>query len=97
MSSLTLPPRKTTLVSGMSGEANDVVSAHTLVKMSDASRLLELPETECPTVWITLPRHRRPKHWDNTDDPVVPFKRNLHGNPLAGLPWVRRLEEVLLQ
>ena len=29
----------------MSGEANDAVSAHTLVKMSDASRLLKLLET----------------------------------------------------
>ena len=33
----------------MSEEANDAVSAHTQVKMSDAYRLLKLPETECPT------------------------------------------------
>ena len=35
-----------------SGETNDAVSAYTLVKMSDASRLLEIRETECATVWI---------------------------------------------
>ena len=31
---------------GMSGEANDAVSAYTQVKISDASRALKLPETE---------------------------------------------------
>ena len=36
-------------LSGMSGEANDAVSAYPQVKMIDASRLLKLPETECPT------------------------------------------------
>ena len=84
-------------VPGMSGEANDAVSAYTQVKMSDASRLLARPVTECPTVWIGLPRNRRPKHLDNIDDPMVPWERNLYGHPLAKLHWERRLEEVLLQ
>ena len=29
--------------------------------------------TECPTVWMKLPRSRRPKQWDNIDDPMVPL------------------------
>ena len=75
---------------GMSGEANNAVSAHALVKMSDASRLLEILETDCPTVWIWLPRNR-PKHEDNIDG------AHLYGHPLAGLLCERRLEEVLLE
>ena len=30
--------------------------------------------TECPTVWMKLPRSRRPKQWDNIDDPMVPLR-----------------------
>ena len=72
---------------GMSGEANDAVSACTQVRMSDAAttqaspRLLKLREAECPKVWVRLPRNRRPKHWDNIDDPMVPSERNLRGHP----------------
>ena len=29
------------------------------------------------------------------EDPVVPFERNLHGYPLAGLSWERQFEKVL--
>ena len=82
------------LLSGMSGEVNDAVSACSQVKMSDADRLLSLPETECPTVWIRLPRNRRPKRWDNIDDPMVPLKNNIYiyifiyifNIPLGGMP-----------
>ena len=78
---------------GMLGEASDAVSAYTQVKMSDAPRLLELPETECPTVWIRLPRNCRPKHWDNIDDQMVRLERNPHGHPLVGSLIFRRLGE----
>ena len=30
---------------------------HTQVKMEDASTLLKLPKSECPDIWIRLPRH----------------------------------------
>ena len=46
---------------GMPGEENVAVSAYTQVIMIHPSRLLMLPETECPNVWIRLPRHCRPK------------------------------------
>ena len=36
-----------------------------------------------------------PKSWSNIEDPVVPFERNLHGHPVAGLFWERQLEKVL--
>ena len=74
-----------TRLPGMSGKANAAVSAHTQVKISDASRLLELPETACPTFWIKLPRNRRPKHWDIIDDTMFPLERNSYGHPLVGL------------
>ena len=72
---------------------------HTLRKnMSDALRLLNLSERECPQAWMRLPPRRRPIFWDNLEDRVVPFERNLHGHPPAGLLWERKmLEEVLKQ
>ena len=56
---------------GMAGEANDADSRYTQVKMKGASRLLKLPETECFTIWIKLPRYRRPAEWEKVDDPAV--------------------------
>ena len=31
------------------------------IKMEDASRLLRIPTSECPDVWIRLPLHKWPK------------------------------------
>ena len=36
----------------------DAVSAHTQVKLEDTPRLLGIPQTECPDIWIRLPRHK---------------------------------------
>ena len=63
------------------GQAADAVSAYTQVKLQDAPRLLEIPKSERPDVWIRLPRHKWPKSWANTEDPVVFFERNLRGHP----------------
>ena len=46
---------------GMTGEANDAVSAYTQMHTSEAPRLLRLPEKERPQVSIRLPPSRRPK------------------------------------
>ena len=43
---------------GCSGQAADAVSAYTQVKMEDASKLLKIPKSECPDIWIRLPRHK---------------------------------------
>ena len=48
---------------------------------------LKFPKSECPVIWIRLPRHKWPKSRSNIEDPVVPLGRNPHGQPLAGLFW----------
>ena len=50
---------------GCDGQAADAVSAYTQVKLKDAPRLLTVPKSECPDVWIRLPRHKWPKSWGN--------------------------------
>ena len=82
---------------GCDGQAADAVSAYTQVKLVDARRLLKIPKSACPDVWIRLPRHKWPKFWANIEDPVVPLERNLYGHPLAGLWLERQFEEVLLE
>ena len=71
---------------GCAGQAADAVSAYTQVKMEDdAPKLLNIPKSECPDIWIRLPRHKWPTSWSSMEDPVVPLERNLCGHPLAGL------------
>ena len=82
---------------GCDGQAADAVSAYTQVKMEDAHKLLKIPKSECPDIWIRLPRHKWPKSWSSMEDPVVPLDRNLYGHPLAGLLWERQFEKVLLK
>ena len=40
------------------GQAATAVSAYTQVKMEDAPRLQKIPKSECPDLWIRLPRHK---------------------------------------
>ena len=82
---------------GCAGQAVDAVSANTQVKMEDASTLLKIPKSECPDIWIRLPKHKWPKSWSSMEDPVVHLERNLYGHPLAGLLWERQFEKILLQ
>ena len=70
---------------GCGGQAADAVSDYTQVKMEDSPKLLKIPKSECPDIWIRLPRHKWPKLWSSMEDPVVPLERNLYGHPLAGL------------
>ena len=79
------------------GQAADAVSACTKVKMEDPPKLLKIPKSECPDLWIRLPRHKWPKSWSSMEDPVVPLERNLYGHPLAGLVWEREFEKILLK
>ena len=82
---------------GCDGQAADAVSAYTQVKMKDAHKLLKIPKSECPDIWIRLPRHTWPKSWSSMEDPVVPLERNLYGHPLARLLWERQFEKILLK
>ena len=82
---------------GCAGQAADAVSAYTQVKMEDGPKLLKVPKSECPDIWIRLPRHNWPKSWSSMEDPVVLVERNLFGHPLAGLLWKRQFEKILLK
>ena len=82
---------------GCAGQAADAVSAYIQVKMEDAHKLLKIPKSECPDIWIRLPRHKWPKSWSSMEDPVVPLARNLYGHPLAGLLWEKQFEKILLK
>ena len=82
---------------GCAGQAADAVSAETQVKMEDAPKLLKNPKSECPDIWIRLPRRKCPKSWSTMQDPVVPLERNLYGHHLAGLLWERQYEKILLK
>ena len=75
---------------GCAGQAADAASAY-------APKLLKIPKSECPDIWLRLPRHKWPKSWANIEDPVVRLERNLYGHPLAGLLWERQFEKILLQ
>ena len=57
------------------GQAADAVSAYTQVKMEDAPKLLKIPKSKCPDIWIRLRRHKGPKSWSSMEDPVVPLER----------------------
>ena len=46
---------------GCDGQAADAVSAYTQVNMEDAHKLLKIPKSECPDIWIRLPRHKMAK------------------------------------
>ena len=81
---------------GCSGQAADAVSAYP-GKMEDAPKLLKIQKSECPDIWIRLPRHKWQKSWSSMKDPVVPLERNLYGHPLAGLLWERQIEKILLK
>ena len=63
------------------GQAADAVSAYTQVKIEDAHKLLKISKSECPDIWIRLPRHEWPKSWSSIEDPVLPLERNLYGHP----------------
>ena len=80
---------------GCAIQAADAVSAFSQVKMEDAPELLKIPKSECPDMWIRLPRHKWPKSWSNMEDPVVPLERNLYGHLLAGLLWEGQFEKIL--
>ena len=80
---------------GCSMQAADAVSAESQVKMEDAQTLLKIPKSECPDIWIRLPRHKWPKSWSCMEDPVVPLEKNLYGHPLARLLRKRKFEKIL--
>ena len=61
---------------GCAGQAADAVSAFSQVNMEDAPRLLKIPKSECPDVWIRLPRHKWPKSWGKMKIPWYFFNES---------------------
>ena len=57
----------------------------------------KIEKSECPDIWIRLPRHKWPKSWSSMEDPVVPLERHPYGHLLAGLLWERQFDKVLLK
>ena len=43
---------------GCDGQAADAVSAYTQVIMEIVPKILKIPKSECPDIWIRLPRHK---------------------------------------
>ena len=82
---------------GSARQVADAVSVYTWVKLEDAPTLLKIPNSECPDIWIRLPRHKWPKSWSSMEDPVVPLERNLYVHLLASLLRERQFEKILLQ
>ena len=82
---------------GCDGQAADVVSAYTQVRMEDAPKLLKIPKSECPDIWIRLPEQKWPKSWSSMEDPVVFLERNLYGHPLTGLLWEKVIRESSIE
>ena len=78
---------------GCAGQAADAVSAYSQVKTEDAPTLLKIPKSECPGIWIRLPKHKWPKSSSSMEDLVVNLERNLYGHPLAGLLWEKAIWE----
>ena len=63
--------------------------------MDAAAKLLKIPKSECPDIWIRLSRHKWPKSWSSME--VDPLERNLCGHPSAALLCKRQLGKVLLE
>ena len=61
------------------------------------SQVMKNPKSECPDIWIRLPRHKWPKSWSSMEGPVVLLERNLYGHLVAGLFWERQFEKILLK
>ena len=43
---------------GCDGQAADAISAFSQVKMEDDHKLLKIPNSECPDIWIRAPRQK---------------------------------------
>ena len=54
----------------------------TQVKIEDAPTLLILPNSQCPNIWIRLPRYKWQKTWHSIEEHAVLLERNLYRHSL---------------
>ena len=66
-------------------------------KWKKLQKLLKIPKSQCPDIWIRLPRHKWPQPWSSMEDPVVLLEQNLYGHLLTGLLWERQFGKILLK
>ena len=78
------------------GQAAHTLSVCTQFKMEYAPTLLKIPKSECPDIWIRLPKHKWHTSWSSMEDPVLLLEQILYGHFLARLLWERQIEQVLL-
>ena len=64
--------------------------------MLDAPKLLRLPKSECPDVWIRLPRHKWPK-LGQTLKILWYLSNEMYMDSSAGVLWERQFEEIPLE
>ena len=79
-------------LSGCAGKAAGAASFFFQVK-KNVPKLLKIRKSECPDIWIRLPRHKWHKSLSSMEDPVVPLERNLHGYNLEGQFWEKQIDE----
>ena len=63
---------------GCAGQAADALSAYTHVKMEDAPKLLKIPESECPDIWIVYHDTSGQNHGPVWKIQSFPLERNLY-------------------
>ena len=80
---------------GCDGEDSDAIGAYTQVVLKEAHMILGGTEDNYIETWISLPRDRRPKHWDNIEKPVCKLRLNLYGHPMAGLIWEKWCDKAI--
>ena len=74
------------------GQAADAIPAYTQVKMEDAPSLLRTPKSECPDLWIRLPRHKwsnMVKHWRSSGSSWTKTVRSPTRRPCCGKDILR--------
>ena len=79
---------------GNAGGDSDAKGAYTQVVLEDAWKLLGGTSGDCMETWISLPRARRPKDWDGTEDLICLLRLNLYGHPLAVINWEKHCQKV---
>ena len=70
---------------GCAGQSADAVSAYNQVKMEDAPSSLKVPKSECPDIWIRLPKHKWPKSWSQlflSNEICTSFGRTIVGTAI---------------
>ena len=82
---------------GCDGQAADAECACTHVKVEDAHKLLKMPKSEYPYIWIRLPRHIWPKSWSSMEDQSFLLNALCMVILSQGLLWERQFEKILLQ